>query len=307
MIGPLLVSLSFFSTLKTCDVVPPSSVRIYFVGNSVTDAVNYEALAQLAESRGVRWQWGRHMIPGAPLSYLWKHQTSGFTQHPFGASQRALGEFAWDAVTVQPFDRHLDGDEGDVPQILTMSRLAHKKNPDVTFFVYARWPRMTKGGKGIDFDKNAYDPDGDRSEIDLSQVDGYQARWNAPYTGSWDGTNETRDYFRRVLQALRVAEPKAAKQFRLIPVGDVFAALDQQMMAGKVPGYRSIYELYKDAIHLGRLGSYIVGCTFFATITGQSAVGLPSAPYRVDDPAIVPIIQRTVDDVVAAQRREDSR
>lgn len=44
--------------------------RVYFVGNSVTDTERYDALRQLAESRGHVQPWGRQMIPGAPLEWL---------------------------------------------------------------------------------------------------------------------------------------------------------------------------------------------------------------------------------------------
>ncbi len=41
----------------------PTPLRVYFVGNSVTDTINYRALAELAKSRGYTQVWGRHMIP----------------------------------------------------------------------------------------------------------------------------------------------------------------------------------------------------------------------------------------------------
>ncbi len=56
-------------------------LRVYFVGNSVTDTINYRALAELAKRRGHTQVWGRHMIPGAPLQTAWKvvstHQLAG--------------------------------------------------------------------------------------------------------------------------------------------------------------------------------------------------------------------------------------
>jgi hypothetical protein len=48
-------------------------LRVYFVGNSVTDTINYRALADLAKSRGHKHVWGRPMIPGAPLQWIWQH------------------------------------------------------------------------------------------------------------------------------------------------------------------------------------------------------------------------------------------
>ena len=76
--------------------------------------------------------------------------------------------------------------------------------------------------------------------------------------------------------------------------------LHQQMKAGRVPGYMSIYQLYKDGIHLNEAGSYLVGCTYCATLLKQSPVGLPTAPYEQIDPTLAETIQKTVWQTVAA-------
>lgn len=47
--------------------------RVCFIGNRVTDTINYLALAELAKSRGYQQIWDRHMIPGAPLQWIWEH------------------------------------------------------------------------------------------------------------------------------------------------------------------------------------------------------------------------------------------
>ena len=86
-------------------------LRVYFVGNSVTDTINYRALAELAQSRGHNHVWGRHMIPGAPLQWIWQHPKDGFQEPPFGHYRNALANFQWDVLSLQPFDRHLDGKE----------------------------------------------------------------------------------------------------------------------------------------------------------------------------------------------------
>jgi hypothetical protein len=49
------------------------------------------------------------MIPGAPLEWLYGHPEDGFTEAPFGGWRKALSGFPWDAVSLQPFDRHLHG------------------------------------------------------------------------------------------------------------------------------------------------------------------------------------------------------
>ena len=50
----------------------------------------------------------------------------------------------------------------------------------------------------------------------------------------------------------------------LVPVGHVMNELHTQMKAGRVSGYTSIDQFYKDGIHLNEAGSYLVGCTYGA-------------------------------------------
>lgn len=88
---------------------PTNSVRVYYIGNGVTDTIRYRSLAKLADSRGVKIMRGRHRIPGAPLEWLYGHPNDGFRGNPHGGWQKALNEFAWNAISFQPFDRHLHG------------------------------------------------------------------------------------------------------------------------------------------------------------------------------------------------------
>lgn len=283
------------------------SLRVYFIGNSVTDTIRYESFAKLAESRDQSIVWGRHMIPGAPLEWIHSHADSGFMQEPFGHYPKALGDFVWDAVSVQPFDRHLhsndvDGDRGDVAMISDFAERAAKQNPNVQLYIYARWPRITSQGKGADFDKNDFDPTTPGSGADLSKADKYADRWTAEYTGGWDATNESRDYFNQLLLEVRKATPFLNKPPMLVPVGEVMFELDRRMQDGKIPGYNSIYQLYKDAIHLGELGSFVVGCTYYATLMKQSPVGLPTEPFGKLDAKTAAIVQQVVWDVVREHR-----
>ena len=61
-----------------------NTLRVYFIGNSVTDTVRYGELAKLAAARDVKLDWGRTMIPGAPLEWIYSHPKDGFQQEPFG-------------------------------------------------------------------------------------------------------------------------------------------------------------------------------------------------------------------------------
>ncbi len=279
-------------TLKT--------LRVYFIGNSVTDTVRYDSLAKLATSKHHQLVWGRQMIPGAPLQWLWDHPSDGFTEMPFGYPRHAFTNYQWDVVSLQPFDRGLTSKDGsdDVTKIREYAEMVAVHSPDVQIYLYARWPRITSGGKGLDFDKNDYDPSKPGSGLDLSNVDPFERIWLAPYTGGWDTTNESRDYFDRLLINARKATPFLKKPLLLLPVGHVMHALDQRMRRGEVPGYSDIHQLYKDGIHLNQTGSYLVGCVFFATLFREDPAGLPTEPYGKIAPVAAKAIQETVWKVV---------
>lgn len=260
--------------------VAPPSLRVYFIGNSISDTIRPAALATLAESRGRELVWGRQMIPGAPLQWIWDHPDDGFQHEPFGRYSTALTEFPWDVLSLQPFDRQLDGDESaDLPTARRFIDLARRRSPRLEILVYSRWPRR------------------DEESPDHYQPLDYAAKWLRPYNpGAWDGTNETRDYFHRLLLGLRDAYP--ALTIRLVPVGDVLLALDQRMRDGKLPGLPSVERLYQDGIHLNALGSYVVGCTYYATLFRENPAGLPHEPYDVAEAALASQVQDVVWSVV---------
>lgn len=249
-------------------------LRVYFVGNSVTDTINYRAMAELAKSRGHEQIWGRHMIPGAPLQWIWEHPKDGFQEPPFGYYTTALADHEWDVLSLQPFDRQLDGKDGDLAMAKNFIDLALPKSPDVQVFVYARWPRQGK--------------------------DDFDTAWLKKYTGGWDGTNETKDYFERLTLEVRKACPNLKKPVLMVPVGHVMYELNQRMKAGEVPGYKQIKEVFADGIHLNNVGSYVVGCTYFATLYRENPMKLPSEPYKVTDAKLAEVIQDTVWKVVSA-------
>ena len=251
----------------------PKTLRVYFVGNCVTDTIKYGPLAELAKSRGYKQVWGRHMIPGAPLQWIWQHPKDGFQEPPFGHYPTALANFQWDVLSLQPFDRHLDGKDGDIVMAKNFIDLALPKSPELQVYVYARWPRQGK--------------------------DDFDTAWLKKYTGGWDNTNETKDYFERLTLELRKAYPKLKKPILMVPVGHVMYELNQRMKAGKVPGYTDIKQLFADGIHLNNVGSYVVGCTFFATLYKQNPRACPRNRTRWRTPSWPGTIQDTVWKVVS--------
>ena len=248
--------------------------RVYLIGNSLTDNVRYAGLQALAESRGYTHTWGRQMIPGAPIWWLWQHPNDGFRQNPFGTYPKALGEYEWDAITLQPFSMY--SKEHDHAR--KFIELAVKKSPKVQFYIYAQW--MTR------------DRDFDRYWL-TTRLE--KTKWGAGF----------KEHYETLVEELRKEFPDI-KPPRLIPVGHTMFLLNQKMKAGLVPGYREIRQVYADGIHLNNVGSYIVGCTFFATLYEQTPVGLPLTGYTAQHPRDAPLgdalartIQQTAWEVVA--------
>jgi hypothetical protein len=232
----------------------------YFIGNSVTDAINLGGLDALAESKGNTHNWGRHMIPGAPLSWIWGHPADGFSESPYGLYPNALGNYAWDVLSLQPFDRQIDGTDGDAAMAANFINRAKTRSTNLQVYVYSRWPRK-------------------QTEKAPETADGWNQLWLQTYSGGYDGTNETADYFVKLTNRLRTNHTDI-RPARMVPVGQVFHALNNKMKAGQVPGYSSIWQVYSDGIHMNGVGSYIASVTYFATLYSQTPVGL-SVPLPV--------------------------
>ena len=85
------------------------TLRVYHVGNSVTDTINYNGLSQLAQSRGHKHVFGRHTIPGAGLGWIWEHPADGFREEQLRQSLPGLNENAMLRWCSMAFYRRPDG------------------------------------------------------------------------------------------------------------------------------------------------------------------------------------------------------
>ncbi len=244
--------LTFSLTLLVFGILPGGALaetrRIFLIGNSVTDAVGYTTFQQVAQSRGYTHIWGRHVILGSPLEYIWSNPNSGFETAPFGHYPNALPNYNWDAITLQTYSRGMASDLTAYENFMNLAREREYNRDNTEFFVYARWPRKDDG----DFD----------------------TYWQRTSDGS-TALSATRDYFETFTVQLRERNPGVS--IRMIPVGHVFFELNQRMQAGLVPGFSHVYDFYTDNVHLTPAGSYVVASTFFSTIYKDDPRGLPLA------------------------------
>jgi len=247
--------------------------RLYLIGNSLTDELQYDDFRALAQGRGHYAPWTRHWIPGSPLWFLWDSRLGNGVDPAYGGPTNALVYCTWDSMSLQPFSASLMMDTNSICQF---ARLSLPRNTNMQIYVYAQWPSTDK------------------------LANGFEAWWTNRYVNFADGTyNTTREYYEKVLLNTRPHLITSMTHVaRLLPVGDVLNELDKLMRAGQVPGFTSIVQFYEDTLHVTDDGSYVVACTFFAAMYRESPIGLPTTGYNVSSPALAALIQTTAWDVV---------
>jgi hypothetical protein len=297
------------------------ATRIYYLGNSLTDELKYDAFVELAKARGHEIVWGRQMSPGIPINALYGMKNGGgFTRPPFGPWGKALSEYSWDVMTMQPFGTLF---EPQMKAAREFCRELMNKSPDAQVYIYAQWPG--KGGAqrapmvqndAVDWDLRFAGPQDLYEPPKWGTKDVPERLWYprivealpAPLNGTFKDRSLKHQYEAMVLGLNR--EKATNRPVRLIPAGHVMQLLGQKMRAGLVPGYTSLWQLYQDGVHVTNVGSYLVALTFYATIFGDSPVGLPVGPYEgkpgfgadgvVISPELARVIQETVWEVVSS-------
>lgn len=256
---------------------------MYLLGNSLTDDVLYDGFANIAAEGGDSLTYGRHVIPGAPIWWLWEHPDDGFTASALGHYPEAFEDFTWDAVTLQPFAGYSQERE------------------------YARYFAQSLRGEGTFGPAAPQLPGaGDPTGISPEAVVYMYAQWPSGSNAGWDSAAWLRDdplqdrtaaYYEGLVTELRSLEPPT--DFFLIPVGHVFHELHQQARAGKIPGIASQGDWMQDSVHLNDRGSYVAGLTFYTVLYGTDPRGQNVvAPYTITDEQAA-VVQEAVWKVVS--------
>ncbi len=249
-------------------LLPAEELKVYLLGNSLTDDVLYEGLTNIAAEGGDNLTYGRHVIPGAPIWWLWEHPADGFTASGFGYYPEAFAGATWDAVTLQPF-------------------AGYAKERD-----YARYFAQSLRGEGTFGPAAPQVPGpGDPTGISPEAVLYIYAQWPSGSNAGWDSAawlqkdplqDRTAAYYEGLVADLRGLEP--ATDFYLIPVGHVFHELHQQARAGKIPGIAGQGDWMQDSVHLNDRGSYVAGLTFYTVLYGADPRGQNVvAPYTITE------------------------
>jgi hypothetical protein len=295
--------------------VPPApqadGVRVYYFGNSLTGSTAPELHTALGKSAGKEWIWDLMAVAGGQL---WQYRdqfeldaklgpVGAFTldaelakKAPYAAQKFLTGD--WNAIVLQPFGTKLklvqnemwgktydhERDFGDLAAARYLIDLALKKNPRMRVFVYQDWPGMSLGvdaalGKtGKELNHAQMEP--------IRRSFDYARSWFRRYNESepnWDCGAATHSYEWLLMDKLIEAYPELWKdgRLRMIPVGDIYHALDRKMRAGAVPGVLNIGEYYTDGLHnRAGMAAYTCSAAFYTMLFGEKPHGLDYSLYN---------------------------
>jgi hypothetical protein len=274
LISNLFINILAVSTLTA----QTDSLRVYFIGNSVTENFKPEGFEGIVRSSGKYITWGWNVIYGQALSYIWEHSGEGFIEPPFDGFENALVNYQWDVLTLQPYQRKIQGSDGDLTSALRFLELVREKSPDIQIYIYQRWPRLPAGVEPT--------------------AESWDSLWLRRYDLETSLRYDSRDFFETLTDSVR-ANQSGTKKCLMIPVGEVMYRLNQEMKNGNMPGYSNIWQVYNDDIHMKGIGSYIIAATYYATLYQSDPRGI-SAPglYGWFNPEQKNLIQQIVFDVI---------
>lgn len=247
----LLVLLSVPFSVTAQEEIPEEELdlRLYVMGNSLTDTLRYEDFGKYVAEAGKKMRLARLTVPGAPIGWLWEHNLDegGFTTRPYGNPRHAFANYQWDAFSFQPFQWNYDRNIQDIPKFMD---LLFENSPEAQVYIYAQWPHAGDGGD-------------------------WTRRWLEPRTEEIMSREEYEDTVKWCLENLDKGKP-----VKLIPAGHIMHLLEQKAKAGEFPGISTMWEIYNDGVHLSNVGSFIVGNAYYATNFGESPEGLDYSMYN---------------------------
>jgi len=222
---------------------------VLMVGHSLFGTTGPSMLEQalLAGTGDARVQ--AQIINGAPLGYNWKESDTAN-----GVDARAVlpdGSITHLILTEAiPLANHIKWSETEV-YAQAFAGLAVAANPSTHIYVQETWHSLKSGtGQPVEYDEMADIPWRERLDQDLPV---------------WE----------KIVTDIAAGKRSNAATVALIPAGQAMARLYDEIAANRVAGLGDISALFDDDIHPSDLGHYFVAMVQYATITGQSPLGLP--------------------------------
>lgn len=273
-----LCSASLLSAEEETPAAPESPTTILFIGNSFTYYNNLDKTVEdMLNVSGTPTQATRVAPGGWRFHQHFKDAVPEKWTKPGAAT--LLKSQKWDYVVMQEYS---SGAVVDYKTFIEygqkLAELARANSPDVKIILYETWGRCDGMLEGFG------DDEARRAEV----IDAWTKRYSAPN----DATTE------RLRYGLRGGYLDLQKKIDslLAPVGDAFAVVGDRVNLFCDEGKNTPY-------HPNPWGTYLAGCVFYKTITGQSPVGLferlkeAGKEYQLE-PAGAAFLEGVADEVV---------
>jgi hypothetical protein len=273
----ILISLIFLAVCGVAFIVyTPPSMRVYFIGNSLTADSEPTILKRNMLLLGKKIEIGYHIQCGRSIEYIVsKPQVCIPSPPPYGEYPHGLTQQI-DVLSIQPYYDTLEGAFFSIKSII--SQLSQKKT---RILIYQGWPENKNSNKEV-----------------LSTT--YQSDWDKQYSTL---NRFNRDFYKHLITSLGdiYGEDKNIS-IELIPIGEVLYRLDVKLRKHPIDEINNVYFLYRDKDHLNLAGHYVAMATVFSVLLHRPPTYLlaPSDPITTQ---LLPMIRETIWEVVATQAK----
>ncbi len=253
----LLITLALVSSF----VSHTQESRPFYVGHSLVNHTMPYMVQSLAVAAGKQTNYDRQIINGSPLENNYNNPggaegTPYTTAFPNGNYNRLI------VTEAVPLQNHLTWSNTYTAANNFYNYAKNNNNGvPVKFYIYETWHCINSGIPN----SNPNFPNGCWYDNSANSTIQWHPRLQADFP-LWSG----------IVTHVRNQNP-TDNQIWMVPAGQAFYALTTQINAGNVPGISSYRDLFSDDIHLTNAGNYFIACVVYATIYGESPVGLPSA------------------------------
>lgn len=247
----------------------------YFVGHSLVNFDMPYIFHCLAQSAGKENTYDSQIINGASI---WSNYDNYRSAQGLPYTEALpTGDYSHMIVTEAiPLLNHTTWSQTYVyaDSFLTYARTYR---PDIRYYIYETWHCINTGIGGC------YDETGVQLPWQPRLLDDFP-KWA------------------KIVDSVRILQNY--NDVYMVPAGQAFYRLSQQIDLGNVPGITSFRELFSDDIHLTLTGNYFVACVMYATIYGESPEGLTNIIYDQYNNLILTVPEEVADIIQAVAWQE---
>lgn len=223
--------------------------KVFFLGHSLINFNVPNMTNRLAEAANKGFILKRNIGNGANLSFHYTNPFSPGSQGDVWKNTLTDGDFT-DFVFTEaiPLKGHLQWSKTH-EYADSFAIYFRNYNEKGRIFLYETWHCIKSGTpQGCEWEEDDKDPWTTRLKNDF-------ALWNG---------------------ILNYLKTKGHGEVFMVPAGQAFIKLDEEIKKGNLSGIENVFDLFSDDIHLTNIGNYFIACLMYGVIFKESPLGLPS-------------------------------